>query len=171
MAELTGLTLAEARAGLVARKFSARELATAYIGAMEAARPLNAFVAETPERALAMADASDKRLAQGSALPLEGMPLAVKDLFCTEGVLTTAGSRILKDFKPPYESTVTAKLWQAGAIMLGKVNMDEFAMGSANITCAHGKVENPWRAPRSPLPAPTPAARSASRRASAASSA
>ncbi|HEX6842930.1 MAG TPA: Asp-tRNA(Asn)/Glu-tRNA(Gln) amidotransferase subunit GatA, partial [Stellaceae bacterium] len=144
-AELTGLTLAEARAGLAARKFSARELVTAYISAMEAARPLNAFLAETPERALAMATDSDKRLAQGSALPLEGMPLAIKDLFCTEGVLTTAGSRILEDFKPPYESTVTAKLWQAGAIMLGKVNMDEFAMGSANITCAHGKVENPWR--------------------------
>jgi len=145
MAALTELTLAEARAGLVARKFSARELAQAYIAAMAAARPLNAFLVETPERALAMADASDKRLAQGSALPLDGMPLAIKDLFCTEGVLTTAGSRILKDFKPPYESTVTTKLWQAGAIMLGKVNMDEFAMGSANITCAHGKVENPWR--------------------------
>ena len=145
MAALTQLTLAEARARLQARKFSARELAQAYIAAMVAARPLNAFVAETPERALAMADASDKRLAQRSALPLEGMPLAIKDLFCTEGVLTTAGSRILKDFKPPYESTVTAKLWQAGAVMLGKVNMDEIAMGSANITCAHGKVENPWR--------------------------
>ena len=92
-----------------------------------------------------MAAESDQRLARGAALPLEGMPRAIKDLFCTEGVLTTAGSHILKGFKPPYESTVTAKLWQAGAVMLGKVNMDEFAMGSANITCAHGKVESPWR--------------------------
>ena len=145
MAALTELTLAEARVGLANKKFSARELASAYIAAMEAARPLNAFVTETPERALAMAAESDQRLARGAALPLEGMPLAIKDLFCTEGVLTTAGSHILKGFKPPYESTVTAKLWQAGAVMLGKVNMDEFAMGSANITCAHGKVESPWR--------------------------
>src|SRR5258708_32928217 len=145
MAALTEITLAEARAGLGAKKFSARELASAYIAAMERARPLNAFVTETPERALAMAAESDRRLARGAALPLEGMPLAIKDLFCTEGVLTTAGSHILAGFKPPYESTVTAKLWQAGAVMLGKVNMDEFAMGSANITCAHGKVESPWR--------------------------
>jgi aspartyl-tRNA(Asn)/glutamyl-tRNA(Gln) amidotransferase subunit A len=145
MAALTDLTLAEAREGLAAKKFSAHELATAYIAAMEAARPLNAFVTETPERALAMAAQSDERIAQRAALPLEGMPLAVKDLFCTEGVRTTAGSRILAGFAPPYESTVTAKLWQAGAVMLGKTNMDEFAMGSANTTCAYGKVENPWR--------------------------
>src|SRR5258708_22489579 len=145
MAALTELTLAEARAGLGAKKFSARELASAYIAAMERARPLNAFVTETPERALAMAAESDRRLARGAALPLDGMPLALQDLFCTEGVLTTAGSHLLAGFKPPYESTVTAKLWQAGAVMLGKVNMDEFAMGSANITCAHGKVESPWR--------------------------
>ena len=145
MAELTELTLADARAGLAAKKFSARDLTAAYIEAMEKARPLNAFITETPERALAMADASDKRLARGAALPLEGMPLAIKDLFCTEGVRTTAGSRILDGFKPPYESTVTAKLWQAGAVMLGKSNMDEFAMGSSNMTSAYGKVENPWR--------------------------
>jgi len=145
MAELTELTLADARAGLAAKKFSARELTAAYIAAMAKARPLNAFITETPERALAMADASDKRLARGAALPLEGMPLAIKDLFCTEGVRTTAGSRILDGFKPPYESTVTAKLWQAGAVMLGKSNMDEFAMGSSNMTSAYGKVENPWR--------------------------
>src|SRR5216683_7592169 len=123
----------------------AGELASAYIAAMERARPLNAFVTETPERALAMATESDQRLARGAALPLEGMPLAIKDLFCTEGVLTTAGSHILKGFKPPYESTVTAKLWDAGAVMLGKVNMDEFAMGSSNTTSAYGAVENPWR--------------------------
>jgi aspartyl-tRNA(Asn)/glutamyl-tRNA(Gln) amidotransferase subunit A len=147
MAALTELTIAEARDGLIARKFSAQELANAYIAAMEAARPLNAYISETPERALAMAKASDARLARGAALPMEGMPLAVKDLFCTEGVLTTAGSRILDGFKPPYESTVTAKLWQAGAVMLGKTNMDEFAMGSANTTSAHGNVESPWRRP------------------------
>jgi aspartyl-tRNA(Asn)/glutamyl-tRNA(Gln) amidotransferase subunit A len=145
MGALTELTMAEARAGLRQRKFSARELAAAHIAAMAAARPLNAYLAETPERALRMADAADRRLARGEALALDGMPLAIKDLFCTEDVLTTAGSRILGDFKPPYESTVTAKLWDAGAVMLGKVNMDEFAMGSSNATCAHGPVENPWR--------------------------
>ncbi|HKW52726.1 MAG TPA: amidase, partial [Stellaceae bacterium] len=145
MAELTELTLADAQEGLAAKKFSARELTAAYIAAMERARPLNAFVTETPERALAMAAASDERIARGAARPLEGMPLAIKDLFCTEGVQTTAGSRILAGFEPPYESTVTAKLWQAGAVMLGKANMDEFAMGSANVTSAHGRVENPWR--------------------------
>jgi aspartyl-tRNA(Asn)/glutamyl-tRNA(Gln) amidotransferase subunit A len=145
MSALTQLTIAEARAGLRARQFSARELAAEHVSAMAAARPLNAFLAETPERALAMADAADQRLQRGEARALEGMPLAIKDLFCTEGVLTTAGSRILDGFKPPYESTVTAKLWEAGAVMLGKVNMDEFAMGSSNVTCAHGAVENPWR--------------------------
>jgi aspartyl-tRNA(Asn)/glutamyl-tRNA(Gln) amidotransferase subunit A len=145
MSALTQLTIAEARAGLRARQFSARELAAEHVAAMAAARPLNAFLAETPERALAMADAADQRLQRGEARALEGMPLAIKDLFCTEGVLTTAGSRILDGFKPPYESTVTAKLWEAGAVMLGKVNMDEFAMGSSTVTCAHGAVENPWR--------------------------
>jgi aspartyl-tRNA(Asn)/glutamyl-tRNA(Gln) amidotransferase subunit A len=147
VAELTDLSIAEARDGLAAKRFSARELTSAHIAAMTAARPLNAFVTETPERAVAMAKASDARLARGEALAMDGMPLAIKDLFCTEGVLTTAGSRILAGFKPPYESTVTAKLWQAGAVMLGKTNMDEFAMGSANITSAYGTVENPWRRP------------------------
>jgi aspartyl-tRNA(Asn)/glutamyl-tRNA(Gln) amidotransferase subunit A len=145
MSALTQLTIAEARAGLRGRQFSARELAEAHIAAVAAARPLNAFLAETPERALAMADAADQRLQRGEARAMEGIPLAIKDLFCTEGVLTTAGSRILDGFKPPYESTVTAKLWAAGAVMLGKANMDEFAMGSSNVTCAHGAVENPWR--------------------------
>jgi aspartyl-tRNA(Asn)/glutamyl-tRNA(Gln) amidotransferase subunit A len=147
MTALTDLTIAEARQGLRGKQFSAREIALAHIGAMEAARPLNAFIAETPERALEMAAASDRRLAKGEALALDGMPLAVKDLFCTEGVATTAGSRILGGFTPPYESTVTARLWQAGAVMLGKTNMDEFAMGSSNITSAYGKVESPWRRP------------------------
>jgi aspartyl-tRNA(Asn)/glutamyl-tRNA(Gln) amidotransferase subunit A len=142
---LTELGLGEARDGLIAKKFSARELAEAHIRAVEAARPLNAFVCETPEKALAMAADSDARLAKGEARPLEGLPLAIKDLFCTKDVQTTAGSRILKGFKPPYESTVTAQLWRDGAVMLGKTNLDEFAMGSSNITSAFGSVENPWR--------------------------
>ena len=111
---------------------------------MEAARTLNAFVTETPEKAMTMAAASDARRAKGEAGLLEGVPLAIKDLFCTEGVLTTAGSHILDGFKPTYESTVTANLWKAGAVMLGKVNMDEFAMGSSNMTSHYGYVNNPW---------------------------
>jgi aspartyl-tRNA(Asn)/glutamyl-tRNA(Gln) amidotransferase subunit A len=142
---LTALTLAAARDGLRRKDFSATEITTAHIAAVEAVRPLNAFITETPERALAMAAASDARLARGEGLALDGIPLAIKDLFCTEGITTTAGSRILAGFKPPYESTVTANLWRAGAVMLGKANLDEFAMGSANITSAYGKVENPWR--------------------------
>jgi aspartyl-tRNA(Asn)/glutamyl-tRNA(Gln) amidotransferase subunit A len=147
VSELTALTLAEARAGLRAREFSARELARAYIAAVEAARPLNAYITETPERALVMAGQSDERLAKGEARPLDGIPIAVKDLFCTKGVLTTAASHILDGFRPPYESTVTEKLWEAGAVMLGKTNLDEFAMGSSSTTSHYGPVENPWRRP------------------------
>ncbi len=145
MNELTNLTLAEARDGLKARQFSARELTEAHLAAVEAARPLNAFVAETPERALQMAKASDERLARGEARPLEGLPLGIKDLYCTEGVETTAASRILDGFVPPYESTVTSQLWRDGAVMLGKLNLDEFAMGSSNETSAFGPVVSPWR--------------------------
>jgi aspartyl-tRNA(Asn)/glutamyl-tRNA(Gln) amidotransferase subunit A len=145
MAGLTDLTLAAARDGLRKREFSAREITEAHIAAVEAARPLKAFVTETPEKALAMAEAADARLAKGAAGLLEGIPLAIKDLFCTEGVATTASSRMLDGFKPPYESTVTAKLWQAGAVMLGKVNLDEFAMGSSTTTSWYGATENPWR--------------------------
>ncbi|HEY8874802.1 MAG TPA: amidase, partial [Stellaceae bacterium] len=145
MSSLTALTLAEARAGLRAREFSARELAEAYIAAVEETRPLNAFITETPERALLMAAASDQRLAKGAGRPLEGIPIAVKDLFCTKGVLTTAASHILDGFHPPYESTVTENLWAAGGVMLGKTNLDEFAMGSSNTTSHYGPVENPWR--------------------------
>ena len=145
MAALTDLTLAEARDGLAAKRFSARELTEAHVAAVTAARPLNAFITETPDRALAAATASDERIARGEARPLEGLPLAIKDLFCTEGVLTTAASHILDGFIPPYESTVTANLWRDGALMLGKANMDEFAMGSSNITSHYGPVENPWR--------------------------
>jgi aspartyl-tRNA(Asn)/glutamyl-tRNA(Gln) amidotransferase subunit A len=145
MTALTHLTIAEARAGLAARKFSARELAEAHVKAVEEIRPLNAFLTETPDRALAMAAASDQRLAKGEAGWLEGIPLAIKDLFCTEGVRTTAASKILGNFVPPYESTVTANLWRQGAVMLGKTNLDEFAMGSSNMTSAFGPVESPWR--------------------------
>ena len=144
MSELTELTMVEALAGLAKGSFSARELAEAHLAVMERHRGLNAFVTETPERALAMAGESDARRKRGEVGLLEGIPLGIKDLFCTEGVLTTAGSHILDGFKPPYESTVTAKLWQAGASMLGKLNMDEFAMGSSNTTSYHGNVKNPW---------------------------
>ena len=142
---LTDLTLTQARDGLKRKDFTARELTDAYISAAAAARPLNAYLLETPERARAAAKASDARLAKGAGLPLDGIPIAIKDLFCTAGVETTAGSKILKGFKPPYESTVTSQLWRDGAAMLGKLNLDEFAMGSANVTSAYGNVENPWR--------------------------
>ncbi len=145
MTALTALTLAASRDGLRRKDFSATEITAAHIAAVEDARPLNAFIAETPERALAMAAASDARLIRGEGLALDGVPLAIKDLFCTADVVTTAGSRILDGFTPPYELTVTANLWRAGAVMLGKTNLDEFAMGSANITSAYGHVENPWR--------------------------
>ena len=144
MAVLTDLTIAGALDGLAKKQFSAKELTAAHVKAVEAARTLNAFVTETPEKALEMASASDARRAKGQAGLLEGVPLAIKDLFCTEGVLTTAGSHILDGFKPTYESTVTANLWKAGAVMLGKVNMDEFAMGSSNMTSHYGYVNNPW---------------------------
>jgi len=145
MSRLTTLTLAAARDGLKRKAFSAAELADAHLAAMEKARALNAYVLETPERALAMAKASDARIAKGHAGPLEGIPLAIKDMFCTEGVRTTACSRILDQFVPPYESTVTAHLWRDGAVLLGKTNNDEFAMGSSNETSFMGPVTSPWR--------------------------
>jgi len=145
VAALTDLTLAEARAGLAAGDFSARELTQAHLAAIEAARALNAFITETPERALEMADAADARRARGEGGALNGLPIAIKDLFCTRGVLTTAGSHILDGFVPPYESTVTENLWSAGAVMLGKANLDEFAMGSSNTTSHYGPAINPWR--------------------------
>jgi aspartyl-tRNA(Asn)/glutamyl-tRNA(Gln) amidotransferase subunit A len=149
MTDLTELSLAEARAGLKAKAFSATELTQAHLTAIERARALNAFVIETPEKALQMAKAADERLARGEGRALEGLPLGIKDLFCTEGVQTTAGSNILKGFKPPYESTVTRNLWNDGAVMLGKLNLDEFAMGSSNETSAFGPVVSPWRRPGS----------------------
>jgi len=145
MAALTDLTLAGALDGLAKGSFSSRELTDAHIAAMEKHRPLNAFITETPDRARAMADASDKRRREGKVGAMEGLPIGIKDLFCTEGVLTTAGSHILDGFKPTYESTVTTNLWRAGAVMLGKLNLDEFAMGSSNLTSYYGAVENPWK--------------------------
>lgn len=145
MTELTHLTIAEARDGLKAKTFSATELAQAHVAAVEKARALNAYVLETPEKALAMAKASDERIAKGEARPMEGIPLGIKDLFCTEGVVSTAGSKIIGNFNPPYESTVTRNLWNDGAVMLGKLNMDEFAMGSSNETSAFGPVVSPWK--------------------------
>jgi aspartyl-tRNA(Asn)/glutamyl-tRNA(Gln) amidotransferase subunit A len=139
-------TLAQARDALKAKKISSKELTEALVAAVRQARPLNAYVTETPEKAFAMAAASDAKLVRGEGGALEGLPLAIKDLFCTKGVRTTAGSKILSNFVPPYESTVTQNLWNAGAVMLGKTNMDEFAMGSSNETSAHGPVFNPWRA-------------------------
>jgi aspartyl-tRNA(Asn)/glutamyl-tRNA(Gln) amidotransferase subunit A len=145
MAELTSLTIAEARAGLAKKDFTAVELANAHLAAMEEARVLNAYVLETPERAEALARAADARLGKGEAGALEGIPLAVKDLFCTQDVRTTACSRILENFEPPYESRVSANLWRDGAVLLGKTNNDEFAMGSSTETSAFGPVISPWR--------------------------
>jgi len=145
MSDLLALTLAEARDGMRAGDFSAAELTDAYIAAVEEARPLNAFITETPDKARAAAKASDGRLARGEGGAMEGIPIGLKDLFCTDGVLTTAGSHILDGFVPGYESTVGANLGAAGAVLLGKTNLDEFAMGSSNITSYYGPVENPWR--------------------------
>ena len=147
MTDLVDITIADARDLLSSGETSSRELAEAQIGAMEKHRDLNAYITETPETALAMADASDKRRAAGEVGALEGIPVAIKDLFCTKGLLTTAGSHILDGFEPPYESTVTANMWAAGAVMLGKTNMDEFAMGSSNLTSYYGGAINPWRMP------------------------
>ena len=145
MTDLTRLTIAAARDGLAKGDFSARELAAAHITAMSAAKSLNAYITETPEQAVEQATASDARRAKGEAGKLDGIPLAIKDLFCTKGVLTTAASHILDGFTPPYESTVTANLWREGAVLLGKTNLDEFAMGSSNETSFYGNVVNPWR--------------------------
>ncbi|WP_062202711.1 Asp-tRNA(Asn)/Glu-tRNA(Gln) amidotransferase subunit GatA [Aureimonas sp. AU12] len=146
MTELTALTIAEARDGLKAKTFTASELTGAYLSAIEAANgALNAYVAVTPDKAIEMAAASDRRIAGGEAGALEGIPIGVKDLFATEGVHMQAASHILDGFKPRYESTVTANLWADGAVMLGKLNMDEFAMGSSNESSHYGPVVNPWR--------------------------
>ncbi|QND53104.1 Asp-tRNA(Asn)/Glu-tRNA(Gln) amidotransferase subunit GatA [Phyllobacterium sp. 628] len=147
MTDLTALTIAEARDQLKAKAFTATELTGAYLKAIETANEaLNAYIVTTPDKALEMAKASDARLADGKAGALEGIPLGIKDLFGTEGVHTQACSHILDGFKPKYESTVTSNLWADGAVMLGKLNMDEFAMGSSNESSYYGPVKNPWRA-------------------------
>ncbi|MGL4263085.1 MAG: Asp-tRNA(Asn)/Glu-tRNA(Gln) amidotransferase subunit GatA [Afipia sp.] len=145
MTDLTSLTLADAREGLAQKSFTALELTDAHLAAIEKARVLNAYVLETPEQARAQAKAADATIAKGDAGPLAGIPLGVKDLFATTGVRATACSKIIGNFVPPYESTVTSQLWRDGAVMLGKLNCDEFAMGSSNETSAFGPVLNPWR--------------------------
>ena len=144
MTDLLLLTATEARHALDQKDIKAVELTEAYLNAATETEALNAYTVLTPEKAMDMAKASDERIASGNAGPLEGIPLGVKDLFCTEGVETTACSNILKGFNPAYESTVTANLWADGAVMLGKLNCDEFAMGSANETSAFGPVISPW---------------------------
>ncbi|HMM65171.1 MAG TPA: amidase family protein, partial [Mesorhizobium sp.] len=147
MTDLTRLTIAEARSKLKAKEISAVELTDAYLAAIDRANPaLNAYVAVTHDKARDMAKASDAKLAKDEGGTLEGIPLGIKDLFATEGVHTQACSHVLDGFKPHYESTVTANLWADGAVMLGKLNMDEFAMGSSNETSYYGPVVNPWRA-------------------------
>jgi len=145
MTDLTSLTIAEARAGLAGKSFTALELTDAHLSAIEAARVLNAFVLETPDHARRMARQADAKIAKGEGGPLAGIPLGIKDLFATTDVRTTACSKILGNFVPPYESTVTSQLWRDGAVMLGKLNNDEFAMGSSNETSCFGPVVNPWR--------------------------
>ena len=143
--ELTDLTISEALLGLESGDFSARELVEAHISAMERAKALNLFITETAEMALASSDMCDSRRRKSKAGVLDGIPIVVKDLFATENIVTTAGSKMLERYVPPYESTVTKKLWSSGAVMLGKANLDEFAMGSSNETSFFGPVENPWR--------------------------
>ena len=145
MANLTDLGVADIRDGFRKGDFSARDVAEAFNAAVVEARPLNAFIVETPEKALAAADTADAARAAGALKPLSGVPIGMKDLFCTEGVQTTAASHILEGFVPTYESTVSAKLWDAGAGMLGKLNLDQFAMGSSNETSYFGNVISPWK--------------------------
>src|SRR5438309_8834132 len=145
MTDLTSLTLAEARTGLANKTFTSLELTDAHLKAIEAARALNAFVLETPDRARTMARGADARIAEGAGGPLAGIPLGIKDLFATRGVRTTACSKILGNFVPTYESTVTSQPWRDGAVMLRKLNNAEFAMGSSNETSCFGPVVNPWR--------------------------
>ena len=145
MTNLTHLTIIEALEGLKKKDFTSVELTEAHIKATEENRHLNCYVTETPELAVKMAAESDKRRASGKAGLLDGIPLAIKDLYCTKGVRTTASSKILDNFVPQYESTVTANLFRDGAVMLGKTAMDEFAMGSSTTTNAYGNVINPWK--------------------------
>jgi aspartyl-tRNA(Asn)/glutamyl-tRNA(Gln) amidotransferase subunit A len=145
VSELHTRTLAQLAAGLRAREFSSVELTGALLGRIEHSQPaLNAFISVTREEALAEAAAADRALGAGAGGALTGLPIAHKDIFCTRGVLTTCGSRMLGNFVSPYDATVVARLRSAGAVMLGKTNMDEFAMGSSNETSFYGAVRNPW---------------------------
>ena len=146
MADLLSLSAVEARAALDAGEVSAPELTGAYLAAIEETGALNNYVAVTADKAMEMAEASQVRIKAGEAGLIEGIPVGVKDLFCTAGVASTACSKILEGFTPTYESTVTANLWREGGVMLGKINCDEFAMGSANETSAFGPAVNPWQA-------------------------
>src|ERR1700751_3712599 len=147
MAALTDLTLAELSAAMAKKEASAVEVADAHLKKLDEHRALNAFITETPDKARAMARESDERRARGQVGLLEGVPLAIKDLFCTEGVQTTAASHILEGFAPPYESTATTNPRQAGALVVGKTTLDGFAMGSSNMPSHFGGVENPWKRP------------------------
>ncbi len=150
MTDLTKISIADALKGLKDKSFTATELTQAHIDEMGAQKHLNAYITQTPEQALEQAKASDERYANGTAKTLDGIPLGVKDLFCTKGTKTTAASKILGEFVPPYESTVTQKLLDDGSVFLGKTNLDEFAMGSANTTSHYGNVINPWTSPNNP---------------------
>ena len=152
MTDLTKLTITEALKGLKEKKFSAVELTKEYLNKMESSRELNAYVLETPEKALEQAKAADEKYKNGTNGALEGIPLGIKDMFCTRGIRTTACSHILDGFVPPYESTVTQKLLDAGAVFLGKLNMDEFAMGGSNETSFYGPAYNPWQAEKKLVP-------------------
>jgi aspartyl-tRNA(Asn)/glutamyl-tRNA(Gln) amidotransferase subunit A len=152
MTDLTRLTLAQARDGLRAGDFTAPELTEAHLAAIQGAGALNAFVHHTPDLARRQAGFAQTRIRAGMSPDLCGIPLGIKDLFCTEGVPSQAASRILDGFRPPYESTVTDQLHRQGAVMLGKLNMDEFAMGSSNETSCYGPAVNPWRREGSDTP-------------------
>ena len=145
MTDLTSLTLAEAREGLAKKSYTSLELTDAHLAAIDQAQTLNAYVLTTHDRAREMARAADAKIAKGESAPLNGIPLGIKDLFATQGIRTTACSKILGNFVPPYESTVTSQLWRDGAVLLGKLNNDEFAMGSSNETSCFGPVVNPWQ--------------------------
>ena len=145
MTDLTNLKVAEIRDGHRAGDFSAVEVAEAFSANVAAAKALNAFITETPEHALVAAKQADADRAAGTLKPLSGVPIGMKDLFCTDGVQTTAASHMLEGFVPRYESTVSAKLWGAGCGMLGKLNLDQFAMGSSNETSYFGNVISPWK--------------------------
>ena len=152
MTDITKLTIAESLNGLKNKEFSASELTKAYLQAMENNRDLNAYVLETPEQALQQAKVADIKYADGTARALEGIPLGIKDLFCTKDIRTTACSHILDNFVPQYESTVTSNLFNNGAVCLGKLNLDEFAMGSSTENSFFGPAINPWHRERKLVP-------------------